>query len=904
MAVYDKEKEVNHWDPTSGRPAKSPDSLLSAEKQGGGSQNSTAADNEERSSVADNLYQPTSSGGRLNRLFKGGLNIKSILKNRRKAAVVGAVASLVGGGSVFGIFALFSFMNVFQLDHLLSNIDAKAFVRYQVDLDGSSKHWVQAYMRARLAEMATSRDGDALSEIPDSNKNLLFRANKVDTGHPFRDWYNSMRTSKFEKDLFEKQGIKFVSASFYDPSIKGYRTRPAVVQINGQPDLQFNSGLTDSDLKNLNAGKLDDFNKGLSKFIDTEVFGSDKEARKALRKAVNENTKWYQVAKRFYLRKSISNMTGIKSWKFFEKTREKISDKRVSIRNKLILKIFKDNTSSGRIVQCVFAVSDCSRMNTDPANPDNNANAAKPGGPDCDKNPEKCDTKQTEKDGDKTVSKKNDGELVRGMDETLTEEGVDLAEKEILEESADAGGGKVEKLVSAFISKEIMKKFNIATSIISVVDTLNKINESVKNESLVKLVYMARATQAIAIYSNLSIMRDQIKSGEIGSTQDVNDAMEIVAGGGNSAGFDAATDRNTSRAFAEQSKLSEATEKTEYCGADHQAAIEKPENTSIAKSEYHWVCDDKRIGSTTMAKMIQDGWKNSIGFLVDPILSVYNASGFGKIVSWVGQQFDGFMEATGMQEAMAGFIKGALKTFGLEDDFNGLVTMVTDKVVAFVGAGPPVKENSPGGQYVNQAAMGAAASAEFAARGNGAPRTTDESKQRAKQDVVAYLSEQSGDLSIYDKFASLDRQDSMLSKTFFAISSSGVRPTFSSTLSSLFTGSIFTRAHADDSDPYALSSLAGVESYDYPTVCKDMDPLSMTPQNATNADELGVIDPNALNWDMVKNAETFNQEMYKSSKSEEIKKQVYNCALLDSVASGSLGAVYNSSTLGGNAYGQ
>lgn len=902
MAVYDEEKtqDNQYWGSGDGGASASDLKNKESDTAKNPATGSNAAESQENQSLGENLYSPggkTTAGQWLSKK----LNIKGLLKNKKKSAVIGLAIGAVGTGSTIGIMALFSFMNVFQLDHLLSNIDAKAFLRYQVDLDGRSKHWTQAYMKARLAEMATSRDGNGIDEVPGKDKNLLFRSGKVDTGSPFWDWYSSMRTSKFEKDLWDKQGIKFVSTSYYDPAIKGYRTRTATVSVKGQPDLNFDSGLADADLKNLNANKLNDFNGRLSNFIDVDVFGNDKAARKSISRAINENTRWYQVAKRFYLRKSIYNMTGTSNWRFFDKTRTKITDKKIDVRNRLILKIFKDNTRSGTIIQCVFAITDCSKMNTDPANPANQVNAPNPDKIDCDKN-DKCNTiaETSDQDGNSNTIK-NDQKLSADLSDSLSADNLDSIGKELEQDASKAGN--LEKLVSTIISKELIKKLNITTSIVSAIDTLNKINESVKNKTLTKLVYMARAAQAIAVYTNLAIMRDQIKSGEIGDTQQVNDAMAIVAGGGNSAGFDAATNRNTSQAFAAPA-FSEAKDKKDYCSESHQTEILKPENAAIAKSEYHWVCDDKKIGSTDTAKMIQDGWNSSVGLVLDPLLGFYSDSGINTLVGWFNGALDGFMQLTGLQKAVGDLVSGALKAVGLDDDFNGMIAWITDKVIALVGAGPPLKENSPGGQFVNQAAMGAAASAEFAARGNGAPLTTDETKQRSKQDVVAYLQNQSSEQSLYNRIANINNPESMLAKGMFAISNQGIRVTSLNTLSSLFSGSIFTRTYADDEDPYSLSSLAGLETYDYPSACKDSDPLQMTVSSMTNADELGVIPAEKLTWDMLRNASTFNAELYASGKSEDTLKQVYNCSLLDSVASGSLGGAYNSATLGGNAYGQ
>ena len=146
----------------------------------------------------DALAASSGAGGK-----KKGKSLRSRL--RKKGVAAGAGVGIVS--ILITVAGFFGFLNVFKLDHLLQNIDSSTFSRYNASFSNRSDKYVQAYIQLRLNEIEGTQDHDT----------LLFRANKVDTNNPIRDWYRTLRTGNFERDIFGKQGISFQSIALQNP---------------------------------------------------------------------------------------------------------------------------------------------------------------------------------------------------------------------------------------------------------------------------------------------------------------------------------------------------------------------------------------------------------------------------------------------------------------------------------------------------------------------------------------------------------------------------------------------------------------------------------------------------------------------------------------------------------------
>lgn len=869
-------------------------------------------------------YNPTGKAsdvtkkGRMRRLGNAFKNLSA----RRKWAV----ATAAGGGITAiaaGLLGLFGILNVFQLDHLLNNIEAKGFVRYQVDMEGRSDRWISAYLMLRLGEVEDP------NLKPADRDNILFRANTTDLSNPMFAWYKAMRggrfsplndyVTQFEQDLLEKENIKFASIACRGtivgnecrPGGNVVRFRTAIISIR---DEQIKFPLSAGEIDAIERGDINGLNNRLRQFIDVEIINTDHEAKKRLKAAIKANTKYYQVIKRYYLRKAIQNMTGIRDWRFWTtkklpcvysptqlQTRQECLELRRSIRNKIIAKTFPESMTGGKFIQCLFGLTSC-KNTTDPSDPESKSSLA-PLPEDCgtSANPQ-CETSALGEDG---KGAKKDTNATDGL-----KEGV--------------GGGTDEGTTNSITKKitlKILTKLNGPLSVVSIIDQLNIIDKNIKNGSISSMVYMARATQAIGVFTTFGIMRDQLRTGEA-QTEEVNVAMEMISNAGNSEGWQNVVASGDS-AIVEAASMETTNSRKKYCSAEFQEKMLLPENEEVARSQYHWLCDGEKVGGDNLAKDIENGWNNSVGVILTPILALYNASGLSTVMGWFNSALDAIFEKT-----VAPIMQGILSATGLGDKIEDLMAWMTSKVASILGAGPAISENAPAGVWANHMLMGAAAASEFAARNQGAALTSSTTAKETEQRVAAFEREQRGSMSTYDKYLSLANPKSPAAQGLFAITNNGVQRTFMATLSSLFSGSIFAqRTNAATGSAYAAAKFTGLETYDFPGTCssskvpdsvaklkiENLDandtrrnyfPYYMTPLSSTNADDLGLIPIEEINWELLGNADRFYERLYRdeNADSEKIKK-VWNCRLLDSSVSGGLGAAQNPKTLDENAYG-
>jgi hypothetical protein len=120
---------------------------------------------------------------------------------------------------------------------------------------------------------------------------------------------------------------------------------------------------------------------------------------------------------------------------------------------------------------------------------------------------------------------------------------------------------------------------------------------------------------------------------------------------------------------------------------------------------------------------------------------------------------------------------------------------------------------------------------------------------------------------------------------------------------SIFTG----HSKAVTPDGYTASKFADIETYDYPQKCYDMDPITNSPLDGTNA--IDVLLQNHIpiseadlaslqSWDTETNGDVFYDTIYKiirasnPDNADDIAITIYNCNLLDTAVRGSMGYVF------------
>lgn len=854
---------------------------------GGKPTNATAVDGQ--SPEADekkSLYRKTASA---NTPSVWRLDRRLLATRRRKVWFTLGLA--ITGVSIFGMF---SFLGVFKLDFLMNNIDQHSFARLNGSIDARNSRYVQTYMRLRLADLSNN-----ITNI--DTDNLVFRSDKVRTGNPIHDWYRTLRTSSFEKDLFEKHGIKFVSVAYREGN--QIKFRPGRVEISGKKvfSAELPEDLRAQITKAYQSGSPSDWVKvnesdWTNKYFDLEKFDSNKDAKLAIKNAVKEETYFFQVFKRHYTRKAIQNMTGIRSWRFFDKTRTKIHESKIAMRNSLVKAMLPDSTRTGQFVQCLLGISDC-KFSKDSANPASEATGTIEGSDKVDPN----------------------------ANSEGTVDGKDANGKTVVAGEVDFGPAK--EIFNKIVSQGLAV-FNV-TNWVSMLDMLAKLQDNIANHKLSEGVALARTSQSMALYQVFETARDQIKTGQVDGAE-VNNFMGDLGPITNNEGYATVVEHKAAPTtttkgqsafglFGSALAAGSTINRASYCKADHQKQIH--DNPSIGDEEFGYQCPDKTIGSASNAKVLEDGWNSTIGAVVGPLVSVYNSVRH----SFLGGIIDFAEKVIG--DVSSAIVKGIIDTLGLGSDLQALGTYVATNVSGFLGAGPMLNcpsvdkcGQSPTSDKVNIMAEGAAATQEASLRNRGAALTTPVAAATARTNLAFYETETNSANSIYTRLFSLNNPDSPTAKTAFAASnmlSGGAGNKLS--LSSLFHGltggfaSLFGGhpALAASSDAYAGANLAQIQTYDYPQQCFDSDPLTAQPLGGTNVltvfSQFGIpVDATSQaafnSWDTESNSDKFYQTLYNvlnnsdyaknGGDTDTVAQQIYNCNLLDTSVRDGLGTAY------------
>lgn len=843
---------------------------------------------------------------------------------KRRGWLIGA-----GGGGVLVLIAILAFFSIignFKLDFLISNIDQRVFLRFTSVADRRSSKWVQSYLTIRMTEWG---DGRAAGQ---ADNNQFFRSNRVDTNSPVRDWYRTLRTSKFEQELFDKLGIKFVSV--LDENGKA---RTGYININGEKPI--NVPMTDADMAKISQGDIEAYNR-FSRYFDSDRFDNDRQARRAIKRVVNDNTRFFQILERRMYRKAIQNMTGVRSWRFFEDTRNKVDEKKINIRNKILLSAIPKSTLAGKFLRCMMGMATCQKS-VDPANDQYRATVTDITGDD------KC--KRACED-----AKKRDDIPDYGSDPPSTPDNPIIEKEEVPNPDCSTNPAcspktilrdkpnidftpreaQMFKFMQASISKIAGSVF-IGISLVNIIDLLEMLDsiDNALSGGLSKMVAVARGTQAMGLYQVMKTSRDQHNSGNVNAAE-YNQFNQVISAVAASEGW-----TKVIVGKGDTSKISNTAESQEYCGKENQDFITDPNNAKEASKQFHYLCPNKQIGGGSNAANIESAYKNFMGTKVlsaiaDAWRGLKDANGgiLGKAIAFTYKLFETLLNKTA--NALITIIRFAglgesLKK--LEVAMEGLV----QKIATFLGAGPILNENDPAGVFFNWMVQGGAYTAENVARYNGAKETTAETQALAQHLAAGYRDTKQEEASIFERYLSTSNPDSVSSKSLMALSEegpSGVTAKF------LGLGNIFKSfassiakpfqkpANAAEFTGYEGSNFAGIQTFDYPQKCLDLDPLTAGPLDGTNIfqvlDDFDIkADPSDWGstkeqWEVVNDSEDFYDYLYKKVENIEepdtITLKVYNCNLLDTSVRGGLGYLYGytkdngldentSSTTGGGA---
>jgi hypothetical protein len=434
------------------------------------------------------------------------------------------------------------------------------------------------------------------------------------------------------------------------------------------------------------------------------------------------------------------------------------------------------------------------------------------------------------------------------------------------------------------VAGKIVSKLLAKAGVLSLLDSLARFNESIQNHTLSKLVAQANAQQVMGLFTVFGVASDQLTTGQVSNTE-VRQFMDKFARPTNSEGWSTVIEgKGSGSVSAASSGFTEAKNKQEFCSPKHQALMEK--YPAEADKEYQWQCPGDKINSANRAQNLEDAWNSGPGAVLDPFLTLYHSA--------TGGVFDVFNTITGA--ITTPIVNGVLAVTGTGKDVERAVAYVGAQALKFGGATSKVDDNTPSGEVGNLLIEGGAATGEASMRDNGGAKTTVYTRALAEKNVIAYNHDQAAHSSIFNRYLSTSNPKSFVSTQLFAINDLRYG-SFSQYVSSIF-ASAFTApfrmltqpTHADVSDGYAAANFAGIDTYDMPQCPKAMDE---TPQNVTNADELGYFKPGELTWDLVTDKSKWYPALYDKVNNDEDKaEQVWNCALMDNVARGGIGARY------------
>ncbi|MDQ3158522.1 MAG: M15 family metallopeptidase [bacterium] len=829
----------------------------------------------------DSFFKTDKKGNVKKRRFAG-------ISMGKRAAAGAAGAGILGIG--LSIFGLFSFLGNFQLEHLLNNIDSQTFSRFNATFDRRSDRWMRSYVRMRLTEFGEG-GGD--------RESTAFRAWNVDTDNPARDWYRSNKTSNWEKELFEEEGIVVTSIRNSDG------ISAATITVNLDQEIPFDvisrysaefDALDPTDLqsvlnlRNAMSGEFDEL-------FSTQVFKSDAEARKYLRQQSREKFGSHEVLKRYHFRKDRQNMIGVRDWRFFEKTRTRIETKKIDIQSRIINKVFSGNGNINKFLNCLLDPKAKCARNADPANPE--TQSGKPGTTDG------VNDSDTNNDNG-TPNDTSDDIDISGTSDADSEKIADAAQTALEAPDPNVSSATDNLLPSEKFAKELrgLLKFNGPATAWRWLKRIAVIDKAIGDggPQLISVAKNARLQNVVAVHTMLTTARDQIRTGEIDG-EDFGATMELMqtTDWGNSEGWSMVNDvkQNSVEAAAIASAI-----KNEYCAEDY---VKKP-------TDFAWFCDNNKPngGGKTVEDFV-NGYENSVGKVFGPIADAVNGvkgvPGFETVADFFASASDGI-------------ITTVTDAFGVTDDINKLSESVSaramEELLKYFGLSPSFDGSNPG-ETVNFAAAGSAGGAETSTRDTGGIASTPESRAYTTQLAIQYQQELRDDMSIYERYASLDNHESVAAKSLFAISTKSWTTNFVSAFKNVFSFSwaksfFLSPANAQATDARDLADWAGVDKYDIPPECVEMDPLSMTIYSGTNFDEVAnrrepgksldqIQAELGLTWDEVRDSSKFYAEVYRwagegigglaSDAILDLKSQdaqtIYSCHILDARVQDSLG---------------
>lgn len=853
----------------------SPDNIAQMEDDASNVENVEAGKPEEDEDDAVNrrmqdFYSEDSQGSKKkSRLFSKGSRSRKL----------GVAASAVGIPSLLaGIAFLPGLLGLFKMQNFYENINASSFLRLNSAFDNRSDKWIKAYIKLRLTEI----DGD----VAPGQDTLYFRADKVDTNSPIRDWYRTMRTSKFEQELFEREGISFKSGMKKDANGR-VSFGLAVVTIRDTPiNYSYGDVGTSFDLADTRASTnvMNRIGPDLERFVQIELLegpGGSKRARGVIKDAVNRNTNSWRVFQRRHIRKSIANMTGVRNWRLFETSRDRLDAKRTALYNKIMIAVLPENRT-GKFIACLFGAGSCPST-TDPSSKESKVGAELTDGSNI-------------IDGENPDDLNEDGTPVVGDDLDTPKSPTEIA-------GAIAPEQKLGNTIKDYIKKYLGNPY---TKVWYYLKTIAQIHDTLSNNKLGKLVVQARRAQYMTAYATWAIAVSQMKSGDIMGTEGQEGNTQVLGDEGQINEymnyFNNAERSEAWSLFGGGEKSSGSTVSAEGEDLGRTAYCDLDRKTQRAQPVYYRCADDAISGGR--ADSIAEDYNNGVGRLLGPIADAVNA----VRKSFLGDALDFALGAADkLVETVVGpVLDWVLDTTGGGKAIEDIVTTGLVEAIEYVGAGAKYDPTHAG--QLNYMMMGASATAEATARQNGAALTSSlvGLKDYSNNMAVNWKNEKQESMSTFEKYASLSNPKSFASTSLMALSTTSPSSIIKSSVNPAqgldnYAGALNGRVFAaTETDSHSVSEWSGVDSYDFPQQCIDLDPLEPDYfQQATNAPDGVARDMATLGDSEVFWAAVYDNFSGTMTEKEIQAESVYNCILLDRSIMGGMGYAYGYTNDGG-----
>ena len=612
--------------------------------------------------------------------------VSGLLRARRTYIIGVAAGGLMA--ALLGFF--FAFLAPFKLSFMKENVDSKRMARLLYILDQRSDRFLVTMMKA---EIAGERDG----------KNRYFEAKGwYDSPNSFTQWYKDIRTDKFFDDMAKNQGIRFARET--SGVGQDRLVRLTAVDVNGQrfdfSDLRLDGGTT---------GNTVDFER-----LVEERFETNRSARRAFNTALKDQTKSWQVVKRYNMRKWGYERLGITKWRFFENTREKaenaVKDRWTRTVSRPIL--------TGRFGRCIFGTpDDCPRT----SNPNDERNSFGNDSPDP----------NLERNLDESVDEVRNGDAPNG-------DGPDGAERRV------AG-----KIASKFAGKAV-PVLNAAQT----ADTIEQIDYLLADEDgkrgLVKLVATMRAAEYASTYFAFGTVTDHLKEGKDVSAEEVNSFMKMTDGIEKSDSYQQIVAKSQPNPFSTKAYAQSSNSKDEI--------------------PYDEVTDEMKVGSEgNNAQKLTKYYSSTFG----PVTGVIaDAVGGVKDLPIIGDAYKAIMStlnsALGVLTSAATWAFGAITGVNVEEVMQSFVS----KMYEFLGGAPICGAEEGGPRLLNCTDAGGSVVAESLTQTMGGGPLSEKQVMKMEQDAALAKYEEDKLKSPIHKIASLEDPNSMFGKLVLSTPSS------------------------------------------------------------------------------------------------------------------------------------